>query len=122
MKPGVRRALRYGAGALAALALVQGVRVWQAGRREVSLAYKGPPGALRVELRDADGALMRRVEFAAGVRREHAATLPDGDYRARMEIAGQPAVVRPFAVRGEGVIEVVWRRGRSPDPTPEEDR
>ncbi|MCB9522209.1 MAG: hypothetical protein H6702_02365 [Myxococcales bacterium] len=110
MKPGVRRLLRYGAGALAALALVQGIRVWQAGRREVTLSYQAPPGPLRVEVRGDDGALLRRVEFGAGAVRHHEATLPDGDYRARLEIPGRPAVERGFAVRGEGVIKVAWDR------------
>ncbi|MFN3200622.1 MAG: hypothetical protein ACE366_19640 [Bradymonadia bacterium] len=104
-----RRLLRYAVVALAALAIAQAIRTWQAGGREITMMYEVPAGVLSVKLLDEEGTPMRKVRFAAGAERRHTVTLPDGTYKARLERRAGEKLIRTetwFAV-GEASSTVV---------------
>lgn len=108
---GKRRVLRYVIGICAALAIVQGLRLYSSASVDVSLVYRAPKGELEVTLRDAAGGRLRRSTFATGAR-AHSLTLPQGDYTAELLLSGQTPVHRSFRVVDEGTIEIDWFDGR----------
>lgn len=82
------RLIRYVMVALAALAVAQAVRTWQSGGREITLMYSGGAGEMAVRLLDEEGQTLRRVTFAPKAERRHTISLPDGSYRAIIDVAG----------------------------------
>jgi hypothetical protein len=103
-----KRLLRYTMVLFAALALAQGLRVFQGSSRDVILVYTAPAGPLEVELRDADGDHLRRARFAAQAERQHSLQLPDGTYEARLQVNDHRQRV-PFVVRDDGAVDIRWR-------------
>lgn len=103
-----KRLLRYALVAVSALAVAQGIRVYQASSREVQLVYFAPAGPLTVELRDEDGTRLRRTEFAADGIRQHELELPDGTYSAIMRVPERRPTTVPFLIEGDGVFQVKW--------------
>ncbi len=79
-KPWKRRLIRTILGLLAALALLQGVRTWEAAGREVQLSYRSSAALLEVSLYDKEGKLLRRSSFGRGAARSHSFKLPEGSY------------------------------------------
>lgn len=98
--------------ALAAGGVILGLRAWQGSSRTVSLRYEAPQGELTVTIRDADGKKLRRTTFGAQTERQHEMRLPDGSYRADLDLAGRPRVVRPFQVSEDAALLIDWRAGR----------
>ncbi len=103
-----RRLLRLAGATFAALALVHGARVWQQSGRDVQLSYEAPPGELTVTLFDHEGHRLRRAVFP-GALRDHTVDLPEGHYRARLELAGRPPVDRRFEVVDDGALRVSYQ-------------
>lgn len=108
--PGRRRFLRYAAVALAAMSVAYGARVWDEAQNDVRLTYRGAPeGLFIVDIRDDEGARMRRAEFSPTVGRQHTVQLPRGRFEARLRV-GEATRRRAFDVEGDGSIEVDWDR------------
>lgn len=105
--PWLRRLLRYGAVAFAALALIYGVRAWEEATNDVTLRYLGaPPGEFEVTVRNEEGERLRRAHFAASVERQHVVQLPPGRFEATLRAATGEPVRRSFTVEGETTIEL----------------
>lgn len=96
---------------VAALGLVHAARQVGAARREVVLRYaRVPSGPFEVEVRDAEGVLVRRATFAAGAERVHPMQLADGRYAVHLRAGGAAPVPHRIEVQGDATITVPWRR------------
>ena len=98
---------RVALGLILGLALVAGSKFFQAAGEEVPVRYDGPPGALSVELKDAEGVTVRRAYFGPSVERAHTVRLVDGRYQARLAREGALAVERSFTVEGARPVVLV---------------
>ena len=95
---------------VAVVGLVHAARQVGAARREVVLVYERvPAGPFEVEVRDADGALVRRAAFAAGAERTHPMQLAEGRYAVHLRVGSAAPSAYPIAVQGDAAIAVRWR-------------
>ena len=106
-KPWKRRLIRIFLGGLAALALLQGVRTWEAAGREVRLKYRSSAALLTVSLYDEEGTLLRKSSFGRSIERSHDFKLPEGSYwlecggqRQRLEIKGDTQLELDCSIQG----------------------
>lgn len=95
---------------VAAVGLIHAARTLASSRREVVLVYEGVPrGDFEVELRDAEGVVVRRTRFGPSADRAHPIELGDGRYEVHLRTADGQARRQAVQVVGDGAIEVRWR-------------
>ncbi len=111
MRPDLRRRLlRLAVAAALAACAGAALKAFQARAHTVHVRYEAPQGPLTVRLRNAEGGLLRRVEFAGSSERQHDVELPEGSVTAEMSVGDQSREVQGYVAPDNDVLVLTWGR------------